>query len=58
MLSIELNSVNVLFFLLGFFTCACIIVVLAIAYVVFPHITEAKRFFDFYLKVKHKEQKK
>lgn len=58
MVLIELSSANLLFFIIGFFTCACLIVVLAIAYVVFPHITEAKRFFNFYLKVRAKEKKK
>ena len=58
MVSIEINSASMVFFALGFLTCACLIVVLAIAFVVFPHITEAKRFFNFYLKVKDKEGKK
>jgi hypothetical protein len=57
MVSIELGSVNILFFLLGFLACACLIVVLAIAFVIFPHLTEAKRFFNFYLKVKSKDKK-
>jgi hypothetical protein len=57
MVAIELSSANMLFFLLGFLVCGCLIVVLAIAFVVFPHITEAKRFFNFYLKVKSKERK-
>ena len=57
MVSVELSSVNLVFFLLGFLACACLIVVLAIAFVIFPHITEAKRFFNFYLKVKSNERK-
>lgn len=57
MVSIELSSTNLLFFLIGFFTCACLMVVLAVAFVVFPHLTEAKRFFNFYLKVKDKERR-
>ena len=58
MVSIELSSANMLFFLLGFLVCGCLIVVLAIAFVIFPHITEAKRFFNFYLKVRDKEKRK
>jgi hypothetical protein len=58
MVSIDFSSTNMLFFLLGFLFCACLIVVLAIAFVVFPHITEAKRFFNFYLKVKDKESRR
>ncbi len=58
MVAIELTATNMLFFLVGFFSCACFILVLAISYVVFPHITEAKRFFNFYLKVKDKDRKK
>jgi len=58
MVSIEVGSASMIFFALGFLTCACLIVVLAIAFVVFPHITEAKRFFNFYLKVRDKEKKR
>ena len=57
---IDVNATAVIAFILGFVTCAAIVVILAIFYVVFPHITEAKRFFTFWLKVRSKanEEKK
>ena len=57
MVAVDISYANLLFFLIGFFTCACLVVVLAVAFVVFPHLTEAKRFFNFYLKVKDKEKR-
>lgn len=58
MVVIEVSISELLFFMLGFLTCAGLIIVMAILYVVFPHVMEAKRFFNFYLKVKEKEKQK
>ncbi len=55
-INVDLNSI--LFFMLGFFTCAAVIVVIAILYVVLPKVKEARNFFKFYLGLKDKEKAK
>ena len=57
MVTINVDLSSVFFFMLGFLTCAGILIVLAIFYVIFPRISEAKRFFTFWLKIKDNEKK-
>jgi len=59
MVVVEVSLSSLLFFILGFLTCAGIMIVMAILYVIFPRVSEARKFFNFYLKVKdnHKEKK-
>jgi len=55
MVLVEVNLSSLFFFLLGFFSAAAIIIVLMVVWVIFPKITEARKFFDFWLKVKNKK---
>lgn len=55
MVTIDVNLSSLFFFMLGFITCAALIIVFAILWVVLPRITEAKRFFNFWLKLKDKK---
>jgi hypothetical protein len=58
MVTINVNMSSLFFFLLGFISCAAMIIALAIVWVVFPKLAEAKRFFDFWLKVKDRQEEK
>jgi len=57
MVTIEINLTSLFFFMLGFISCAAIIIVFAILWVILPRIHEAKRFFEFWLKLKSKDKK-
>ncbi len=57
MVIIDLNLSSLFFFMLGFFTAVAMIILLAILWIIFPKLTEAKRLFDFWSKLKHKENK-
>ncbi len=59
MVLVEVNLGALFFFLLGFFSAAAIIIVLMIVWVIFPKISEGRKFFEFWLKMrKSKEQVK
>ena len=58
MVSIDVNLSSLFFFMLGFLTCAAFIIVLAILWVVLPRVAEAKRFFNFWLKLKDRDKTK
>ena len=58
MVTIDVDLSALFFFMLGFITCAAFLIVFAILWVILPRIREAKRFFDFWLKIKDKENKK
>jgi len=57
MVLIDVNLSSLFFFMLGFFTAVAMIILLAVLWIVFPKLTEAKRFFDFWAKLKNKETK-
>ena len=46
MVVVDINLSSLFFFMLGFISCAAIIIVFAILWVILPRINEAKRFFD------------
>lgn len=54
MVLVEVNLSALFFFLLGFFSAVAVIVALMIVWVIFPKISEAKKFFEFWLKVRNK----
>ena len=54
MVLVEVNLSALFFFLLGFFSAAAIIVVLMVVWVILPKMTEARKFFEFWLKVRNK----
>lgn len=54
---IDISLGSLFFFMLGFFTAIAMVILLAILWIVFPKLTEAKRFFDFWKKLKDKEHK-
>jgi len=56
MVTINVNMGSLFFFMLGFFTAVAIIILLAIVWVVFPKLAEAKRFFEFWLKLNNKKK--
>jgi phage shock protein PspC (stress-responsive transcriptional regulator) len=56
MVTIEVSLSSLFFFMLGFLTCAALIIVFAILWVILPRISEAKRFFHFWLKLKEKKR--
>jgi len=58
MVTIELGVSSLFFFMLGFISCAAIIIAFAILWVVLPRITEAKRFFDFWLRIRDRKKDK
>ena len=57
MVVIDISLGSLFFFMLGFFTAIAMVILLAILWIVFPKLTEAKRFFDFWKKLKDKEHK-
>jgi len=57
MVVIDVNVSSLFFFMLGFFTAVSMVILLAILWIIFPKLTEAKRFFDFWSKLKNKETK-
>ena len=57
MVLIDLDLSSLFFFMLGFFVAIAMIILLAILWIIFPKLTEAKRFFDFWSKLKNKEAK-
>jgi len=57
MVVIDVSLSSLFFFMLGFFTAIAMVVLLAILWIVFPKLTEAKRFFDFWNKIRDKEKK-
>jgi len=56
MVLINLNLSSIFFFMLGFVSCATMIIVFAVLWAILPKIHEAKRFFDFWLKLKKKNK--
>ncbi|MBS3064033.1 MAG: hypothetical protein J4445_01115 [DPANN group archaeon] len=52
MVVIDVSLSSLFFFMLGFFAAVAMIVLLAIVWVLFPKLSEAKRFFDFWRKIK------
>lgn len=58
MVTIDINLSALFFFMLGFITCAAIIIVFAILWVILPRINEAKKFFDFWLRIKDRKKDK
>ena len=52
MVVIDVSLSSLFFFMLGFFAAVAMIVLLAIVWVLFPKLSEAKRFFDFCRKIK------
>ena len=57
MVLIDVSISSLFFFMLGFFTAIAIVVLLAIIWIIFPKLSEAKRFFEFWSKLKSKETK-
>ncbi|HIH13791.1 MAG TPA: hypothetical protein HA224_00880 [Nanoarchaeota archaeon] len=55
MVVVEVSLSSLFFFMLGFFTAVAIIIALMVVWVIFPKISEARKFFDFWLKVKNKQ---
>ncbi len=58
MVVIDVSLSSLFFFMLGFFAAVAMIVLLAIVWVLFPKLSEAKRFFDFWRKINEKDNKK
>ncbi|MBD3262976.1 hypothetical protein GF374_01185 [Candidatus Woesearchaeota archaeon] len=58
MVTVTVDLSSLFFFMLGFVSCAAIIVVFAILWVILPRINEAKKFFDFWLRIKDRKKKK
>ncbi|MBS3065224.1 MAG: hypothetical protein J4451_01855 [DPANN group archaeon] len=58
MVVIDVSLSSLFFFMLGFFAAVAMVVLLAIVWVLFPKLSEAKRFFDFWRKLNEKESKK
>lgn len=56
MVTINIGLSSLFFFMLGFVSCAAMIIVFAILWAILPRIQEAKRFFEFWLKVKEKRE--
>ncbi len=57
MVVIDVSLSSLFFFMLGFLTAISIVILLAVLWVIFPKIGEAKRFFDFWLRIKDKKEK-
>jgi len=57
MVVIDISLSSLFFFMLGFFVAVAIIILLAIVWVLFPKISEAKRFFDFWRKLNDEGKK-
>lgn len=57
MVLIDISLSSLFFFMLGFFAAVAMIILLAILWIIFPKLTEAKRFFDFWNKLKDREHK-
>jgi predicted lipid-binding transport protein (Tim44 family) len=56
MVLIDVSLSSLFFFMLGFLAAISMVILLAILWVIFPKIGEAKRFFDFWLKIKDKNK--
>ncbi len=56
MVLIDVSLSALFFFMLGFLTAISIVILLAVLWVIFPKIGEAKRLFDFWLKIKDKKK--
>jgi len=56
MVLVEVNLSALFFFLLGFFSAAAIVIVLMIVWVIFPKISEGRKFFEFWLRMKRGEK--
>jgi len=56
MVTIDINLGSLFFFMLGFMVAIGMIILLAVVWVIFPKLSEAKRFFEFWLKVKNKDK--
>ena len=57
MVMISVNMSSLFFFMLGFLVAIGMVVLLAIVWIIFPRLAEAKRFFGFWLKMRDKEKK-
>ena len=55
MVVVEVSLSSLFFFMIGFLTAVAIIIALMVVWVIFPKISEARKFFDFWLKVKNKQ---
>jgi len=52
MVVFEINLGSLFFFMLGFLVAIGMVVLLAIVWIIFPKLAEAKRFFHFWLKMR------
>ncbi len=52
MVVFEINLGSLFFFMLGFLVAIGMVVLLAIVWIIFPKLAEAKRFFKFWLKMR------
>jgi len=52
MVVFEINMGSLVFFMLGFLVAIGMVVLLAIVWIIFPKLAEAKRFFQFWLKMR------
>mgnify|MGYP001572469346 FL=1 len=56
MVLVEVNLSALFFFLLGFFSAAAIIIALMIIWVILPKVTEGRKFFELWLKMKRQDK--
>jgi hypothetical protein len=57
MVVISVDMSSLFFFMLGFIVAIGMVVLLAIVWIIFPRLAEAKRFFQFWLRMRDKEKK-
>jgi hypothetical protein len=57
MVVFEINLGSLFFFMLGFLVAIGMVVLLAIVWIIFPKLAEAKRFFHFWLKMRDDRKK-
>jgi hypothetical protein len=57
MVVISVDMSSLFFFMLGFLVAIGMVVLLAIVWIIFPRLAEAKRFFQFWLRMRDKEKK-
>lgn len=56
MVTIDINLGSLFFFMLGFMVAIGMVILLAVVWIIFPKLSEAKRFFEFWLKVRNKDK--
>jgi hypothetical protein len=57
MVVISVDMSSLFFFMLGFLVAMGMVILLAIVWIIFPRLAEAKRFFQFWLRMRDKEKK-